>query len=254
MAEEETVVGKLVYPMEFKLPEKEARKMDFLMKKEPQLNRLYQSFSKGGAAGVATGAGLIAAAVMMLTSGSGFKAVLGAMWDLLGMLSDMVFMQLWPFIKPLLDGLISFIKSGGMKPLIEAIVFFGKVAIVSVISLYEGIKFFGLMLDIMGQQISMATDMIGDIYDGAAQTLGQIGDAIVGGLTWLGRTFEALFTGLTEALNGLLQWLQNLVNAIGGIGGGVGGAVNNAVGGAGQAIGGVGNSLGQLVGGGGTWW
>lgn len=250
MAEEETVGGKLVYPIEYQLPEKEKRKMDFLMKKEPQLNRLYQAFSKGGAAGVATGAGLISAAVLMLTSGSGFKAVLGAMWDLLGMLSDMVFMQLWPFIKPLMADLVAFIKGGGFKELVNALVFFGKIAIVSFIGFYEGIKLFGYMVDAMGQTLGQAGEFIGSIYASTAYTLGQIGDSIVGGLTYLGRTFEALFTGLTNALNGLLQWLQNLVNAIGGLGGGVGGAINNA----GNAVNGAANDLGHLLGGGGTWW
>lgn len=94
-----------------KFPEKEKAKLEFFTKKVPQLDKFYKAFSMGGAAVVGASAGLIAAAATMTFSSSGFKKVLGAMWDIIGLISDLIFLTLWPVIKPMIQALMGFARS-----------------------------------------------------------------------------------------------------------------------------------------------
>lgn len=238
--------GKIVYTVDYQVPEKEKKKMDFLIKQQPKLDRLYQSFSKSGAGAVATGAGLIGAAIMMVTAGSGFKSILGAMWDLFGLISDLVFIALWPILKPLLAAFIKAVRDGRLQWLIDALVFFGKVAIVFVIAGYVMFKMFknavsqffrsvkviwdaivwfaqGVLWFINGivGLISGFVGAIGNFVGGVGEFLGGVFGWIVEKLGGIWDTIVGAFQPLINAFNTLIGWIQDLINTL--TGGGLSG-------------------------------
>src|SRR3990167_6429378 len=195
--------GKIIYTVDYNVPEKEKKKMDFLMKQQPKLDKLYQSFSKSGAGAVATGAGLIGAAVMMVTAGGGVKSGLGAMWDLFGLISDLAFIALWPILKPLLAAFIKAIQSGRLQWLIDALVFFGKIIISFLIIGYYMFKFFKTTVDVL-------VGVFRGFWDAAVMIVGGIGD-VLGGI-W--DTIVGAFQPLINAFNTLIGWIQQLINTL----------------------------------------
>jgi len=231
--------GKIIYTVDYNVPEKEKKKMDFLMKQQPKLDKLYQSFSKSGAGAVATGAGLIGAAVMMVTAGGGFKSVLGAMWDLFGLISDLAFIALWPILKPLLAAFIKAIQSGRLQWLIDALVFFGKIIISFLIIGYYMFKFFKTTVDVLvgvfrgfwdaavmivggiGNFVGGVANFIGSIPGKIAEFVGGVADFLGGVVAGIGDvlggiwdTIVGAFQPLINAFNTLIGWIQQLINTL----------------------------------------
>lgn len=103
-------LGEVVGKIRFDLPEKEQKKLDGMTKQVPMMDKFFKGFSASGAAGVGGAAALLGGVAALFMAGSGFKAVLGTLFDLLGMVSDLLFIALFPVIKPLLDSFIDFAK------------------------------------------------------------------------------------------------------------------------------------------------
>lgn len=103
-------LGDTTAKFKFDMPKKEQSKLDFFLKQVPILKDFYKAFASGGAAGIGTAAAVLGAVGVLFMSGSGFRSVLGALWDLLGMVSDLVFVALFPVIRPLLDAFVDFAR------------------------------------------------------------------------------------------------------------------------------------------------
>lgn len=103
-------VGDTQSKFKFELPKKEESQLTQFVKQVPILKDFYRAFSAGGAAGIGTAAAVLGAVGVLFMSGSGFKETLGALWDLLGMVSDLIYVSLFPVIKPLLESFVDFGK------------------------------------------------------------------------------------------------------------------------------------------------
>lgn len=202
-------LGSLIGTIGFKIPEKESQKMDALISKQPELDKLYKSFSRGGAATVATAGTMIGAAVMLVTSGSGFKAILGALWDLIGLVSDLIFVALWPVIKPLLDAFVEMSKKllanskgpGGIFGALMDPVFWLEIALLFL----EGILKAGAKLFELGAQIAVRFLMALTNPDPAAAS----------GLNELGaRVGKAFVEFLMSAIDFIVAWANVFIQGL----------------------------------------
>lgn len=101
--------GEVQFKLTTKLPQKEQKQFEAVAANVPAFRKGAEAISKSaGAASVLFG-GIAAFATFMMAS-SGLRAVLGAFFDLIGMVADLLFVALLPFIFPLLEAFVEFAK------------------------------------------------------------------------------------------------------------------------------------------------
>lgn len=101
--------GEVQFKLTTKLPQKEQKQFEAVAANVPAFRKGAEAISKSAGAAAALFGGIAAFATFMMAS-SGLRAVLGAFFDLIGMVSDLLFVALLPFIIPMLDAFVEFAK------------------------------------------------------------------------------------------------------------------------------------------------